>query len=143
MLSSTEIPKNTEDKIQILLNLGYFDSHLSELSKSLYTKGVFSIELRCYISDKNIPYLIKSFSQRNKIYIEEEKKRKKVKNSINLYDLNKNKQAEFNLGMLQTLKSLNNFKEEINSKFKELKEENDHFVESFDAYKGINKKNMT
>lgn len=140
MLSSTEIPKNTEDKIQILLNLGYFDSHLSELSKSLYTKGVFSNELRCYISDKNIPYLIKSFSQRNKIYIEEEKKRKKVKNSINLYDLNKNKQAEFNLGMLQTLKSLNNFKEEINSKFKELKEENHHFVESFDAYKGINKK---
>ena len=76
MLSSTEIPKNTEDKIQKLLNLGYFDSHLSELSKSLYTKGVFSNELRCYISDKNIPYLIKSFSQRNKIYIEEEKKRK-------------------------------------------------------------------
>ena len=140
MLSSTETPKNTKDKVQKLLNLGYFNSHLSELSKSLYTKGVFSNELRCYISDKNIPYLIKSFTQRNKMYIDQEKKQKKVKNTLNLYDLNKNKQAEFNLGMFQTLKSLNDFKEEMNYKFKELKKENDDFVQSFDAYKGINQK---
>jgi hypothetical protein len=42
--------------------------------------------------------------------------------------------------MFQTLKSLNDFKEEMNYKFKELKKENDDFVQSFDAYKGINQK---
>ena len=140
MITIVESQTDNKDKIQKLLNLGYFDSHLSEVCKSLYTKGIFSNELICFISDRNLSNLMRSFSQRNKTYIEQEKKRKNVINSLNLYELNKNKQAKFNVGMFEILKSLSNFREDINSKFKELKKENDDFIESFDNYKKLNKK---
>ena len=130
---------NTKEKVKKFINLGYFDSHLGEICKSLYTKGVFSKEPVCYISDHNLPNLLKSFTQRNKVNNENEEKREKIKNALNLYELKKHNEVEFNTGIFKIIKSLNNLNEDLNTKIKEIKGENDEFIQSFDAYKEMNK----
>ena len=140
MLTPVDSRKNNKEIVQKLLNLGFFDSNLPEINNSLYKKGIFSKNLVCFIEGKNYPKLMKSFTQRNKRFIEKHRKQKKVNNSLNLYELNAHKEVEFNASILKTLKSLSTFDKRVNSKFKEIKEENDDFVQSFDAYKEINKK---
>ena len=140
MLTPVDSQKNNKEIVQKLLNLGFFDSNLPEINNSLYKKGIFSKNLVCFIEGKNYPKLMKSFTQRNKRFIEKHRKQKKVNNSLNLYELNAHKEVEFNASILKTLKSLSTFDKRVNSKFKEIKEENDDFVQSFDAYKEINKK---
>jgi len=69
MSISSDKKLNVNDKIQKLINTGYFDSHLSEISNALYKKSIFSKHLFCYLNDKHFPNIIKSFIQRNKSFI--------------------------------------------------------------------------
>ena len=140
MSTPTENKNNNKYRVRKLLNLGYFDDHLSEVRQSLFSNRLFSKDLVSYINNNNLPNMLKSFTQRNKNYIESEKKRKKIKNSINLYKLNKHDEVEFHSEIYKILKSLNNFKNDLNNKFLTIKKENDDFLESFDAYKERNKK---
>ena len=140
MTTSIESSNNIKDKVQKLINLGFFDSNISEINNSLHKKGIFSKNLVCFIEGKNYPKLIKSLTKINKSFIEQDIKQKKVNNSLNLYELNGQKEVEFNASMFKTLRSLNSFDKRVNSKFKKIKEDNDDFMQSFDAYKEINKK---
>lgn len=133
---------NSKNKVQKLLNLGYFDEHIDKVRNALYKNRIFSKDLICYISNKNFPKLIKSLSQRNKEFIEKEKKRKSVQNSLNIYEINRNKESEFNVDIVNILKSLHSFEGDLNQKYKELKKENDFFIASFDNYKENNKQKL-
>ena len=77
MSLSTERNINNKTLVQKLLNLGFFDSHLPEVRKSLYTKRTFSKDLRHYISEKNSANLLKLLTKKSKNYIENEKKMEK------------------------------------------------------------------
>ena len=137
MLSPIESKANNKEKIQILLNKGLFDSHITEIAKALSNKRIFSKELRCFLREKNFPYLLKSLTPRNK---DINKNKKKFMNNINSYDLNKHDETEFKINMFNLITSLNKFNSEAFSKFKELKKHNDSFINSFDAFKELNKK---
>ena len=140
MTLSRERIGNYKNKVQKLLNLGFFDNHINEVTNALYKNRIFTKNLICYITNKQFPQSIKSLSQRNKEFIEKEKKRKNVQNNLNIYELNENKESEFNVDIINILKSLHSLDGDLNQKFKELKKENDFFIASFDNYKENNKK---
>ena len=137
MSLSAERNMNNKTLVQKLLNLGFFDSHLPEVRKSLYTKRTFSKDLRHYISEKNSANLLKLLTKKSKNYIENEKKWKN-NNSFNLYELNSHNEDKFNVEVIKILKSLKNFEGDL--KLEKLKKDNEHFIELFDNYKAIRKK---
>ena len=128
MSLSAERNMNNKTLVQKLLNLGFFDSHLSEVRKSLYTKRTFSKDLRHYISEKNSANLLKLLTKKSKNYIENEKKWKN-NNSFNLYELNSHNEDKFNVEVIKILKSLKNFKGDL--KLEKLKKDNDVVVVYF------------
>ena len=135
MSISSDKKLNVNDKIQKLINTGYFDSHLSQISNSLFKKGIFKKSLFCVLNDRHFPNIIKSFSQRNKKFIEQEKRRKQLKSEVKTYQLNDYKEAQFNSELVDLLKSINTFKESIGKDFDDIKEQNDLIVAAFDEYK--------
>ena len=140
MSLSSDRKLNINDKIQKLINTGYFDTHLSEISNALYKKGIFKKSLFCVLNDRHFPNIIKSFTQRNKKFIEQEKRRKQLKSEVKTYQLNEYKEAQFNAEIVDLLKSLSTFKKSIGKDFEDIKDENKLIVESFKKYKKQNKK---
>ena len=139
MSLSSDRKVNIKDKIQKLINTGYFDSHLSEISNALYKKGIFKKSLFCVLNDRHFPNILKTFTQRNKKFIEQEKRRKELKSEVKTYQLNEYKEAQFNAEIIDLLKSLNSYKNSKGKNFEDIKDENNLIVASYDKYKKQNK----
>ena len=139
MSFSSDRKVNIYQRIQKLINTGYFDSHLSEISNALFKKGIFKKSLFCFLNDRNFPTIINSFIQRNKDFIEQENRRKKFKSEVKTYQLNDYKEAQFNAEIIDLLKSLYTYKKSIGPEFEDIKDENNLIVSSFDKYKKKNK----
>ena len=138
MSYSTERKSNPKKKVRKYINTGYFDSHLSEISNALYKKSIFSKHLFCYLNDKHFPNIIKSFIQRNKSFIEEVNRNKNSTNEVNSYILNDHKEAQFNVDIINLLKSLYTLKKSMSPELEEIKDVNNSIVTSFKKYKKRN-----
>ena len=138
MSYSTERKSNPKKKVKKYINTGYFDSHLSEISNALYKKSIFSKHLFCYLNDKHFPNIIKSFIQRNKSFIEEVNRNKNSTNEVNSYILNDHKEAQFNVDIINLLKSLYTLKKSMSPELEEIKDVNNSIVTSFKKYKKRN-----
>ena len=138
MSYSTERKSNPKKKVKKYINTGYFDSHLSEISNALYKKSIFSKHLFCYLNDKHFPNIIKSFIQRNKSFIEEANRNKNSTNEVNSYILNDHKEAQFNVDIINLLKSLYTLKKSMSPELEEIKDVNNSIVTSFKKYKKRN-----
>ena len=139
MSLSSDRKMNIYQRIQKLINTGYFDSHLSEISNALFKKGIFKKSLFCFLTDRNFPTIINSFIQRNKDFIEQENRRKKFKSEVKTYQLNDYKETQFNAEIIDLLKSLYTYKKSIGPEFEDIKDENNLIVSSFEKYKKKNK----
>ena len=138
-------------KIKKLINIGLFDDHIEELSKALYTKRLFTKDIKCYFNNKSNKldnYLIQKTLKKNNNGGNTSNKNKNNKNyittlkksssgDINFYEFNKYKEKELNEDMKNLLISLNNSQDETKSKFQELKEENDYFSSLYKVYKEL------
>ena len=138
MSYSTERKSNPKKKVKKYINTGYFDSHLSEISNALYKKSIFSKHLFCYLNDKHFPNIIKSFIQRNKSFIEEANRNKNSTNEVNSYILNDHKEAQFNVDIINLLKTLYTLKKTMSPELEEIKDVNNSIVKSFKKYKKRN-----
>ena len=119
-----------KEKIKKLINIGLFDEHIDELSDALYTKRIFTKDIKAYFINNRKLSLNNYLTPKNK-------KVSDLKPKI----LDKHNEDEINDYMQKLLNSLNNSQEETDIKFKQLKEENDFFCSLFKINKELGKIN--
>ena len=137
-------------KVTKLINKGIFDDHIEEISKALYTKRLFTKDIKCFFNNINKKSNIFLTPKNNKkiFGINNSSKKilnktnmtpshKKASNEVNSYDLIKYKEDEINKEMQNLLKMLNNSQDETNNKFQELKKENEFFNTLYKIYKRL------
>ena len=122
---------NNKEKIKKLINKGLFDDHIDELSEALYTKRIFTKDIRPFFNKNKNSSLDNYLTPKNK----------KISHDIKLKLFDKYNEEEINEYMQKLLTLLNNSQEETHIKFNELKEENEFFNSLYKIYKNIRKIN--
>jgi hypothetical protein len=142
---------DNKERVKHLINIGLFDEHIDELSKALYSKRLFTKDIKCFfnnkIRNKLDNYLTPKTINKKEIFHKNNKRnnnnsnksniinlKKKKGGDINFYEFSKYKEEELNKDMKNLLISLNSSQDETKFKFQELKEENDYFSSLYKVY---------
>jgi hypothetical protein len=86
---------DNKERVKHLINIGLFDEHIDELSKALYSKRLFTKDIKCFfnnkIRNKLDNYLTPKTINKKEIFHKNNKRNNNNSNKSNIINLKKKK----------------------------------------------------